>query len=120
MADPLPLRVASPNEARAEVILLGPEAAAANERLRQLRKHRDATQTVVDDLEEALKQRLAPHQKRKAELRAAIDLLEAMEGEQDDAIIAMEREAAGAIAAAEADAVAADAAYWDAWKANRP
>ncbi len=119
MGNDLPLRVANPDQKRAEIILLGPEAAAANEALRKLRAHKDAKYTVVENLDENLKQRLTPHQARKAEIRASIELLEKLEGEVDDIITGIEREAAPAIRAAEMDYCAADAEYWDAWKAAR-
>lgn len=119
MTDALPLRIASPDQARAEIILLGPDAAAVNENLRRLKIHSQAKYAVVENLDEDLKQRLAPHQKRKAEIRAAIELMERMEGEVDDTINAIERDAAPAIRAAEMDYCAADAEYWEAWRAAR-
>lgn len=119
MVDPLPLRIASPDQQRAEIILLGPDAAAVNENLRRLQNHSRSKYTVVENLEDDLKQRLTPHQKRKAEIRASIELLEKLEGEVDDIISGIEREAAPAIRAAEMDYCAADAEYWDAWKAAR-
>lgn len=110
----------SPEERRAAELADTEEARAREARLRMLATHKAATEGVLEGLEEELKRRCEPHQKRKAEIRAAITLLEAMESETDDAIEAIRDEMRPAIEAAEADSCAAFEAYWAAREAVKP
>ncbi|MBK8199200.1 MAG: hypothetical protein IPK75_12625 [Acidobacteria bacterium] len=109
----------SPEERRAAAIADTEEARAAEARLQLLATHKAATAGALESLEQTLKARMAPHVQRKVELRRAIEFLEALESETDDAIVAVQDDLAPAIAAAEADAAAADLAHWEAWKAAR-
>ena len=110
----------SPEERRAAEIADTEERRAAEAKLRLLATHKAATEAVYEGLEAELKRRCEPLEKRKADLRAAITLLETMESEADDAIEAIRDEMRPAINAAEADTCAAWDAYWNARQAVQP
>ena len=102
----------SPEERRAAALLDTEERRTAEARLHLLATRFAVANGALDGLEAEWKRRVAPHEARKAEIRRAIELLEAIEGEACDAIIAIDRELAPKIKDAETKAASADADHY--------